>query len=317
MLYHQFSALPLPASGLVLGTAGMSSSNAATACAVLDAFVDGGGTLIDTARIYARGESEAIVGNWLVSRDLRANVLVESKGCHPRGDEARVSKDALDDDLTRSLAALRTDAIDLYLLHRDDPSVPVGEIVDWLAEHRRGGRMRAYGGSNWSPARVDAANAYARAHGLAPFAAVSNNLSLGVAKAPMWKGCLSVDAAALRWHLATQTPNLAWSSQAHGFFSGRFTPADRGHADVVRVYYSAENWERLRRAQRLGAQRGLIAIQIACTYVLSQAFPSLAIVGPATVDELHSSLAAADVKLTDAELAWLAGAGDPDHPPTV
>ncbi|MBM4438315.1 MAG: aldo/keto reductase [Actinobacteria bacterium] len=317
MIYHAFPGLPRPASRLVLGTAGLTARNAATAFALLDAFVDGGGTLIDAARIYARGEGEAVVGNWLVSRGQREHVLLETKGCHPHADEPRVRKAALDEDLARSLAALRTDVLDLYLLHRDDPAVPASEIVDWLAEHHSSGRVRAYGGSNWTPARVDAANAYARAHARPPFAAVSNNLSLGVPKQPMWKGCLSIDPAALRWHVATQMPNLAWSSQAHGFFSGRFAPGDRTSAEVTRVYDSDINWERLRRAQRLGAQRGFSAIQVACAYVLGQPFPSLAIVGPASVNELRSSLAATGVALRADELAWLEGAGEPERPPAA
>ena len=241
------------------------------------------------------------------ARGARRHVLIVTKACHYSGDEDRVRKDALDADIATSMTALGVDSIDLLLLHRDDPTVPVGEVVDWLAEHQARGHIAAYGGSNWAPERVDAANAYATRKSLAPFAAVSNNLSLAVAREPMWRGCVYADATTRAWHSTTQMPNLAWSSQAHGFFGGRFRPGQIDDANVRRVYDSPTNWERLGRATELAERLGVTPIQIACAYVLCQPFPSFALIGPANGAELQESLAAADIRLTTEQRRWLEG----------
>ncbi len=123
----------------------------------------------------------------------------------------------------------------------------------------------------------------------------------------MWAGCLSVDDDAWAWYAETQLPLIAWSSQARGFFSGRFSPEDRSNADMVRVYYNEENFARLERARELAAQKGVEVIQIALAYVINQPFPVIALIGPQTLDELYSSVAADDIVLTSEELAYLEG----------
>jgi 1-deoxyxylulose-5-phosphate synthase len=210
-------------------------------------------------------------------------------------------------DMRDNLARLRTDHIDLYLLHRDDPNVPVGPIVECLEEHRRAGRIRAYGGSNWSPQRLAEANVYARHHGLQGFTASSPNLSLAVQNEPIWDGCLSAtDAETKAWYQQTQMPLFAWSSQARGFFTGLFSPDNREDETIVRVYYSDDNWERLRRAAELGKRKGgYSANQVALAWVLHQPFPVFPLIGPASVAELENSVAALEIELTPEEVAWL------------
>ena len=95
-------------------------------------------------------------------------------------------------DIHDSLARFKTDYIDLYLLHRDDPDVTVGPIVERLHEHREKGQIHAYGGSNWSHERFAAANAYAEKHGLTPFAVSSPNFSLAEQAQPPWSGCITI-----------------------------------------------------------------------------------------------------------------------------
>src|SRR3990172_8022148 len=195
------------------------------------------------------------------------------------------------------------------MVQGDDPSVPAGEIGEWLNEHRDAGHFREFGGSNWRPERVDEANAHAKRRGLRGMVAVSNYLGLAIANEPMWRGCVMTDEAGLRWHEATGTPNFVWSSQARGFFSGRFKADDPSDPDMVRAYYNKENWERLARAERLGVERGLSATQVALAYVLNQRFPSIALVGPANVDELRQCAAAAETTLSAEEMAWLERGG--------
>lgn len=92
--------------------------------------------------------------------------------------------------------------------------------------------------------------------------------------------------------------------QAGGFFTGRYTP-DNGEAELIRVYYSEENWERYRRAEILAQQKGVSTNDIALAFVLNQAFPTCALIGPNNVAELQSSAKALGVTLTTEECCWL------------
>jgi aryl-alcohol dehydrogenase-like predicted oxidoreductase len=309
MKYATIPGLDRPASRVVLGSMALMPQQQDVSDALLDAFLARGGNLIDSAHIYRGGGSERAIGEWLRRRKRREDVLLLTKGGHHASDgRKRVNPEEIAFDLGQSLERLGTPYVDLYLLHRDDPEVPVGGVVETLAHHQRLGRIRAYGGSNWTQDRIDAANAYARERGLAPFAASSPNLSLAVPNEPMWADCVSVsgDAAALAWYRRTGYPLLSWSSQAGGFFTGRFTRDAPDNPDVVRVYYSDQNWERFDRATRLGAELGKEPIQIALAWVLSQPdLRTFALVGPRKVEELESSLDAAEIELTPEQVAWL------------
>ena len=295
-----------PMSRLVLGTLVFDTERMDQARALLDAFVGMGGNAVDTAYIYGGGKAERAFGQWLRERGARDRLIIVDKGCHPLGPSGpRVNPEALDHDLREGLERLGTDHIDIYMLHRDDPSRPVGEIVEALDEHRRAGRIRAYGASNWTCPRIEEANAYARAHGLAGFACSSPNLSLARPLQPRWPGCVSLDAQGRAWHTRTQLPVFSWSSQAGGFFTERYGPEKTDNAEMVRTYYSAENWERRGRAESLGRERGVLGNQIALAWVLHQPYPVLPIVGPWSVEELESSSSAEGISLSPAEVAWL------------
>ncbi len=309
MKYGTVPGLDKPVSKLVLGSVVFGTETKEklhTTFDLLDAFIAMGGSIVDTANTYGGGESERALGAWLTERGNRSQVLVLTKGAHPkRGAPRRVTPQDINADMEESLGRLHTDYVDLYLLHRDDPELPVGPIVECLNEHASAGRIRAFGGSNWSVRRIDQANAYATAHGLRGFSASSPNLSLAVPKEPRWPGCLAVDAETLAWHRTHQFPLFSWSSQAGGFFTGRFTPEDQSDKEMVRTYYTEGNWERFRRARELAKKKGCDALQIALAFVLNQPFPAFPLIGPATVDELKSSAAALDITLTAEELAYL------------
>jgi aryl-alcohol dehydrogenase-like predicted oxidoreductase len=242
---------------------------------------------------------------WLEERKNRDQINVWSKGGHPNQNGPQVNKTAIYNELMTSLERLRTDYIDLYALHRDDVNVPVGEILEILNEHVEEGRIRAFGGSNWTAARLEEANRYAAEHGLRGFDFSSPNLSLGKAQEPYWADCISVDDETLAWHERTELPLFSWSAQARGFFTGRFTPEDRSDADLVRVFYNDANWERYYRAEKLGKEKGVSTIQIALAYVLNQTFPTAAIIGPRNEAEMKSCLEATQIVLTQEEIKWL------------
>jgi aryl-alcohol dehydrogenase-like predicted oxidoreductase len=310
MKYGSVAGVDRPVSRLVMGSMVFSARPLEEVHRLYDRFLEAGGNAFDTARVYGRGETERQLGQWVRERGNRDRIVVIGKGAHHdvQTEQRRVTPEAIRQDVETSLEALGMEAIDLYFLHRDDPSLPVGPIVEALDEQARLGRLRAFGGSNWTQARIEEANAYAAAHGLRPFAASSPNLALAVPSEPMWVGCVSLagDAEAAEWYRRTRLPVFAWSSQARGFFSGRFAP-DRPEVDpsVTRVYYGESNWERLRRVGELARQKGATPTQVALAWVLHQPLEVFPLVGPLSTGELEDCLGALEIALSAEELAWL------------
>jgi|SRR5579859_287214 len=316
MKYGTIPGVAKPVARLAQGTTMLDSSALDKALALLDGVYALGGNTFDTGHVYRGGDSERTLGRWIDERGLRDKVVIISKGAHPNADrERRVTPFDITSDLHDSLARLRTEFIDVYLLHRDDPSQPVGPLVEILNEHQRAGRIGAFGGSNWSPERIAQANAYAAAHGLQPFVISSPNFSLAVQREAPWAGCLSISGAggaeARAWYARAQMPLLTWSSLAGGFFSGRFqrgnlaTMTVGNDSTTARAYGDEANFQRLDRAQALGRQKGLTAAQIALAYILNQPFNLFALVGCQAAAEYAENAAAVDLALTPAEVAWL------------
>ena len=302
MKYGRVAGVDKPISRIVMGSMVFREDELPFTCAMLDDFVERGGNCIDTAYVY---RTEATVGRWLKLRGLREQMVIIAKGAHtPFCNPADLTRQ-----LYETLERLQTDYVDIYFLHRDNPAIPVGEFVECLDEHQRAGRIRAFGGSNWTIARIEEANAYARAHNLSPFAASSPNLALAVWNEPMWKGCVSAsDPASRAWYARTRLPLFSWSSQASGFFTGRFTPADRDNpalAAVVRTWFNEGNWLRLERARELARKKGVTSTQIALAYVLCQPLEVFALIGPRSIEETRTSIQALEVSLTSEELRWL------------
>ncbi|GAB2569475.1 aldo/keto reductase [Gracilibacillus alcaliphilus] len=301
----QIKGLDKPVTTLIQGSDYFTPSVFDKVCQVLDRYVEIGGNTIDTAHIYCGGESEVALGMWLKERNNREDVVIFTKGAHHDQHGPRVNREAIKHDLFTSLERLGTDYIDLYGLHRDDPNTPVEVIIDALNEHIEAGRIKAIGGSNWTIERLQEANEYAEANGLVGFSFSSPNLSLAKANEPFWPGCVSMDQKDIAWHETSQLPVLSWSSQARGFFTGRFSKEDRSNEDLVRVFYSEANWDRLDRAEQLAGEKGVTAIQIALAYVLNQPFPTGALIGAQNDKELLSCLEGSEINLTKDEINWL------------
>lgn len=302
MRYGRVAGIELPISRLVMGTMIYSPDDTPFTCAMLDYFVEIGGNCIDTAVVYGGGRSERALGQWLQLRGNREQVVLLGKGAHT----PFCTAEGINRQIPESLERLQTEYIDLWLMHRDNPEIPVGEFVECLNEHLRAGRIRAFGGSNWTPERLQAANDYARERGLVGFAASSPNLSLAVWNEPQWEGCVAAsDRATRAWYERTQMPLFSWSSQARGFLTGRFRPEDTSNAEMVRVWYNEANFERLARAETLARRKGVGIPEIAVAYVLSQPFPTFALVGPQTIEEMRTSALGLDVTLTPEEMRWL------------
>jgi len=294
-----------PVSQLIMGTDFFRLDNPDEIHYIMEQYLAIGGNTLDTALVYCGGESEQAIGKWLEETEKASEINILTKGAHHDDNGPRVNAAAIRSDLMTSLERLRTDYVSMYALHRDDPQVPVGLILEALNEHVEAGRVGAIGASNWSEKRLQAAAEYAEQHGLIGFSFSSPNLSLAKANEPYWANCISIYEAGLKWYEQHQLPLLSWSSQARGFFSGRYSPDNHENADLVRVFYSDDNWERLRRATELAERKGLTAIQIALAYVLNQPFPTCALIGPRSETEMLSCQEGAQITLTAAELAWL------------
>ena len=314
MRYGQVDGIDKPVSRLVMGCD--NQPNAAHAFVMFDDFFEAGGNVFDTAFIYGGGAMERLLGHWIINRGLRDEVVIIGKGAHtPFNYPEHVPTQ-----LTESLERLQSDHLDLYFLHRDNPDVEVGEWIEALNRERDVGRFRAFGASNWSLARIQAANDYAAQHGLQGFVAVSNNFSLAQMIDPVWPGCIAAsDDAFARYLESTQLALFPWSSQARGFFTGRADtvrqqlesdidtsfgnqPTD---AEMQRCWFSDNNWRRRDRAKELASVHGVEPINIALAYVLKQPFPCFPLIGPRQLSETRSSLGALSVKLSDDERRWL------------
>ncbi len=311
MRYGSIDGVGKPVSRLVMGV-----DNQRTwphTAVMLDDFFERGGTCFDTAFIYGAGRCEELLGTWVRKRGVRDEVVVLDKGAH--------TPFCTPEDLTRqllvSLERLQTDYVDIYMLHRDNAEVPVGEFISVLNEHWDAGRMHAFGASNWSLDRVDEANRWAAEHGLRGFSALSDNFSLARMVEPPWAGCVAAsDERSKDWLVRRQLPLMPWSSQARGFFApGRAARDDLSDAELVRCWYSDGNFERLERARSLAAERGVDTIVVALAYVLCQPFPTFPLIGPRALIETEVSTRALEVELDPGQLRWLDVGAEPEQKP--
>jgi aryl-alcohol dehydrogenase-like predicted oxidoreductase len=315
MEYGNLPGIDKPISRLVQGTVMIRSDHLERSFQLMDDVFDLGCNCFDTGHLYGHGDCERVLGRWIEERGLRDEIVILTKGAHFNEDRNRVTPFDITSDLYDSLARLRTDSVELYLLHRDDPAAPVGPIVEILNEHKDAGRVQAFGGSNWTYERIKDANAYAGDHGLTPFVVSSPNFSLAEQVQEPWPDCVSISGPggedARAWYREHQMALFAWSSLAGGFFSGRFSPdnLDTFTADLdvrcVRSYCYEDNFQRLERARLLAEERGLTLPQIAMAWVMNQPLDIYALVGCANREEFADNATALEVELAPDELAWL------------
>ena len=313
MQYKQLPYIKNPVSRILFGTAMSPFFEDGEADHILDAVYEMGITSFDTARRY--GLAERSLGRWVEKNNLREKLVILSKCAHHDDfGNKRVSENDIREDLEISLNEPRTNHIDIYLLHRDDPEVPAGEIVSLLNELHEKGHIGAFGASNWSHERIAEANAYAKAKGLIPMTISSPNFSLAEQVEDPWGGgCISIsgpkEAAARAWYLENDMPVFAYSSLAHGLLSGRVK--NRADAEkllgeaAVKGYASDENFIRIARAEKLGKEKGLTIAQVAMAYLFNTELDVFAIVSSASKERMQANIAASEVILTKAEMDYL------------
>ena len=306
----------LPDTGLQLSRVGLGGGPVGTRLtgAALDrhlaAFVEAGGNWLDTAHCYAFwspgmvGVSEREATNSLRRLGLRDAVLIATKGGHPEAPgyprpDRYLSPERLRRDIDDSLRRMGRERIDLYFLHRDDPRESVASIIDVLAEEVERGRLRALGASNWTAERIDQANEYARRKGVPGFAISQLHWSLAV---PDWNPAapdpamrhVTPDIAA--WHRERGLPLVGYSVAAMGYFA---------HVETEPAYRTERNRQSRARVLELCEQLGLTPCQLAICYQLSLSSAAIALIGTTRLQRLTAQMAAADITLTPAQLAFL------------
>lgn len=268
-----------------------------------DAWWEAGGNGFDTAFIYGQGRHEAVLGQWLRARGLAGEAQVIVKGAHT----PHCLPEAIPEQLDISLDRLGLEHAPVYIMHRDNLDVPVGEFVDVLNDLHAAGRIGAFGGSNWSVARFEEARAFAEAANRRPLSILNNNLSLAVMEREIWPGCITSNTPeTLAFLRSGVTTHLSWSSQARGYFlrAGEGTELPE-NTRPDECFDSSDNVERRRRAVALAGEKGVHPHNIATAWVLGQSFPSLAVIGPRVPDEITTTLPGLRLSLTAAEMAWL------------
>jgi len=272
-------------------------------------YVELGGNFFDTAHCYMfwegkEGASERTIGELV--RSLGLDVVIATKGGHvgmngyPRPDSFAAPA-LVERDFAESLDRLGMPSVDLYYLHRDDPRVPVSELVDLLDSFVQRGLTKETGLSNWSSARVAEALAYALANGRHAPAVVQNQQSLAI---PSWRN--SDSPGSTRWISEREGAELAalgiasapYSATANGYFakgsSGSFDTSWNADLKVL--------------VDELARGHGCTATQVALAWLRQQAAPTVAIIGTANVAHMEEAMGSVGVSLSAEEMGLLSSA---------
>ena len=328
MKYSRIKGLDKDISKLVFGTA-TPKLFAAVAPDATKQDEDGAFALLD--EIYASGINafdcaahygEEIMGRWMEARENCDKCVIITKGAHPNNWRDRVTDYDILADANDSLKKLKTDKIDIYMLHRDSHTVPVGIIVEALNRLYQEGKISVFGGSNWTHKRIQEANEYALKHNLMPFSVSSPNFGLAeqvndpwVGDAKFADGCVTISGPenidARNWYKENSIPVFAYSSLARGFLAGVFKSTEPETAKQVidepgiLGYYCENNIERLRRCEILAKEKNVTVAQIAMAWIYNQPFEVFALSSPVTEQQIMENIAAIDIILNEDERKWL------------
>lgn len=319
MRYQAFTPELPEAAVLALGTYQFGSAYIPpeNAFAQLDAYRAIGGNLIDTARAYSGrniGQSEAVVGEWLKKRGCRHELILATKCAHPPKEDfsiSRLDRASIRSDVHESLAALGTDYLDLLWLHRDSPDADVGEVMEALNELKKEGKIRALAASNWTTARMEEANRYAAEHQLTGFCGGQIRWSLARIR-PEAKNdptLVDMDGESLQWYARHHLAAFAFTPQAKGFFAKLAKGGVEALPDKTRErYLSEENLALFERVRLLSDQLTVPVSALSIAYLTSRTdFPGFAVTGFSRMEQLTETMQAADLLLTDSQLAFLDG----------
>ncbi|MGQ7295747.1 aldo/keto reductase [Quadrisphaera sp. KR29] len=276
--------------------------------AVLDAYAEAGGNLVDTADVYSAwveghsgGESESVIGRWLADRHPGAGAVhVATKTGAAEG--AELTRSGVDAALDASLGRLGLDSVALYYAHRDQEQRPVEEVVQAFAATVTDGRARAWAVSNWSAERIDGAVAAAREAGVPGPVAVQNAGSAVTRTDPA-----VVDACRRHGLLA-----VPYGALASGFLTGKYTrggqvPESVRAEGVGKRYSDERSWAVLDAVRAVAEGRGAAMSTVALAWLRAQG--AVPIASARTPEQLTALLAVTAVELSADELEAITTAG--------
>ena len=300
-------------SEISLGAGALGSADSAVedrCFAVMDLYVEFGGTTFDTARIYGGGNTDAALGKWLKSRKIRESVTIVTKGSHPDMSSmfvSRLSREEIEGDLDTSLKLMGIECSDLHILHRDDVKKPVQEIVDSLDALVKAGKTKTVGVSNWAASRIIQANKYAGSAGKSPVVCSQAHFSLALTSTPTTGDLTHVilNEPDVSWFKESKMALMAFSPQARGWFVAR-TEGREPSASPLRYYDSLpENHRRLARIQKLSRETGYSIAAIATAYVRDSGLNASPLCAFSSTEQLKDSFGALKFKLAKDQIKFL------------
>lgn len=327
MQYAKLPNIEKKLSVICLGTGQYGSKiSPADSFLLLDRFAELGGTFIDTAHVYGAwdlcgynggyGNSEKVLGEWLAKTGMQKKIAVGTKGGHPDLDTgiSRMNPTDINTHISESLERLKTDSIDMYWIHKDEPSIPAGEILSMISEHVEAGRIKALGCSNWSIQRQKEAFKAAAALGLTGFVASQIGWSLARATQSFSNSdhadMLYMNSDILHYHIETETPVVGYSAQAGGFFAAKYDGLDFEAPDFPTPALSTKygnnlSHNRRKAAAEIGQEKSCSANQIALAWMIHHTFPAFPIASPNSPQQMDDTMRSSEIKLTDEEFKRL------------
>ena len=290
-----------------------------TSHAILDRYVEAGGTLIDTADVYSTGTSESIIGRWLARHHgARGGLVIATKARFPMGqgsNDLGVSRTHLRTALDDSLRRLGVDHIDLYQMHAWDALTPLEETLRFLDDAVTAGKIGYYGFSNYLGWQLTKAAAIADARGFAPPVTLQPQYSLLVR---------GIEHEIVPAALDAGIGLLPWSPLAGGWLSGKYR-RDEAPTGATRLgenpkrgmeAFDARNadsrtWEVIETVQAVAEETGASMSQVALAWLADRPAVTSVILGARTIEQLDDNLAAADLTLSDDQRARLDEASAP------
>ncbi len=323
MTYRKLGNSGLSVSSLTLGTMGFGTETPEDeAFAILDAFLEAGGNIIDTADVYGVGASEELLGRWRASRpDATSRLVVATKarfGTGPDVNDAGTSRPHLHRALNTSLRRLGVEAIDLYQMHGWDPLTPVEETLSFLDAAARAGKIHYIGLSNFTGWQLQLVLSTARAMGLQVPITLQQQYSLA---------CREIEYEVVPAALHNGIGLLPWSPLAGGFLSGKYARKDKldgaetryGEGNAMFAYIgdklaaTERNWATLDIVQQIAREIGAIPSQVALSWVNNRPSVSSSIIGARTLEQLQDNLAAVAIDLDANMIAKLNAVSAPAH----
>ncbi|MEW4412189.1 aldo/keto reductase [Clostridium sp. AN503] len=247
-------------------------------------YLEAGGNLIDTAHVYSdwipgeTARAERVVGEWIRDRKRTDDFILMTKGGHPRSETmhiSRLSRQEMEADLNDSLEKLGVDCVDIYFYHRDDVNRSVEELVETMEEFRRNGKIRYYGCSNWTTARMKEADAYCKSKGYRGFVANQDMYNIGVKYMNPFSDPTMVvcDEEMLQYHRESDNLLMPYMGVCSGFFHKLRAKGSEAVQDSC--YHTAPNLEIAGHIYRLCEQKGYTITQALMGFFAVQDFDVL------------------------------------------